>query len=213
MMVVGASSGIWSSVLLELHAQAFWLRVNLPLAVAPAAGAAVLARWRGRRRWPWWAGVVVVFLLLPNAPYTISDLKHLHDQMLWAPTRDAAEFGVLPIYLLLALAGVLSYSYTLHLLRRELLARRWSLHRRAAAECLVHGACAVGVLLGRIPRLNSWDVADPARVLHGLSVIAGYPGYLLLALAVIASASILTDRLATSVVHATRRAVHRHPAG
>ncbi len=207
---MGASAGlIWSSFLLELRGQAFWLRVNLPLAVAPALGAFVLGRWRQRRGWAWWTGVMAVFLLLPNAPYTISDLKHLHDQMLWAPSRAAADYGVLPIYLLLALAGVLSYSYTLHVMQRELKARGWSAARRAVAEGLVDVACAVGVVLGRIPRLNSWDVLHPNRILHGLSVVAAYPGYVLLALAVIASVSVIADRLATLAVHAGRQLLHR----
>jgi uncharacterized membrane protein len=203
-MVVAWLSMMWHALDFEAHVQGQWMGTNLILAVLPGTGAVLLHHWRGRRRWPWWAGVAVVTALLPNAPYVLSDIIHLGPDLHAAPSRADAVFGVMPLFVLLIGTGVLSYSLVLHILRRELGHRGWSRRRLVVAEAAVDTVCAVGVGLGRIPRLNSWDVIRPFHMLHGLEVVAFRPEYLIVALVGIAAASITADRVATGTVHALR---------
>lgn len=200
---------MWHALDYEAHLQGHWMGVNVVLAVLPCIGAVFLHRWRGRRRWAWWAGVAVVAALLPNAPYVMSDLVHLGPDLRHAPTHADAVYGVLPLFVLLIGTGVLSYAVVLHLLRRELRSRGWSWRRLVVAEATVDAACAVGVALGRIPRLNSWDVVRPLHMLYGLEAVAIRPEYLALALFAIVLASVTADRAATGTVHAIRS--RRHP--
>lgn len=204
-------ASVWHALDYETHAQGQWMGVNLVLAVLPGIGAVVLHRWRGRRRWPWWAGVALVVALLPNAPYVLTDVIHLGPDLQAAPDRAAAVYGVIPLFALLVTTGVLSYSLVLHLLRRELRRVGWSQKRLVAAEATVDVASAVGVVLGRIPRLNSWDLIRPFHMLHGLSVVAFRPEYLVMALVAIVAASVTVDRVATGTVHALRDRRHHSP--
>ena len=69
--------------------------------------------------------------------------------------------GVLPAYALFIGAGMLCYVLALEMVWREVRRHR-AATSRLAVELVVHAVCTVGVLLGRITRLNSWDtVADP----------------------------------------------------
>ncbi len=202
-------STVWHSLDYEAHLHGQWMGVNIVLAVLPGIGAVILHRWRRRRRVAWWSGVAVVVALLPNAPYVMSDLVHLGPDLRSAPDRTVAVYGVLPLFALLIGAGVLSYSLVLHLMRRELRDRGWSVRRRIAAEGAVDVACAVGVALGRIPRLNSWDILKPFEMLHGLSVVAFEPDFIAAALVAIVAASVTVDRLGTEAVHLVRARRHR----
>lgn len=195
---------VWRSLSLEAHAQGPWMGLNLVLAVLPGLAAILLHLVPGRRRWPWWIGAGIVLALLPNAPYVLTDVIHIRQDIRWAPNRDAVVYGLLPLYAVLLGTGVLSYALTLHLLRRELRDRGWSIRRRVVVEASVDVVCAVGVALGRIPRLNSWDLVRPFHVLHGLEVIAMSPRFTVVALAAIVVTSVVADRVASGTVHLIR---------
>ena len=139
-----------------------WMAWNLVLAFIPALLAIRLFR-EGRRPTPlWWAGVAVFALFLPNAPYVVSDLIHLPGQVATAPTRSSVLFGFLPSYAVFISAGVLAYAYCLRRLRVWLGARSadpgW-----VAMEMAIHLVSAIGVLIGRVARLNSWDAVVRPR--------------------------------------------------
>ena len=133
-----------------------WMAWNLVLAVVPAVLAVVLFRPGRRRTAPWWIGAVAFGLFLPNAPYVVTDLIHLPENVAQAPSRSSVLFGFLPAYGVFIGAGLLAYAYCLHRLRIWLGARPldpgW-----VAAEIVVHAVSAAGVLVGRLSRLNSWD--------------------------------------------------------
>jgi uncharacterized membrane protein len=207
---VGAHlSTAWSGLALETRLQGYWMGWNLLLAVLPGLGAIALYKWRGRRGILWWAGVVGVGLMLPNAPYVITDIIHLPPTLHYAPSRAAVVAGLLPLFVILIGGGVLSYVLTLRLLRLDLRRRGWSVRRRIAAEAMVDVACAVGVALGRIPRLNSWDVVHPGAILHGLVVVAGEPQAVVLVLIGIVVATVTVDRAATMSGHVLQTLRHR----
>ena len=143
----------------------FWMTWNLILAVVPASLSVALFARPHRRTAGWWAGVVLFVLFLPNAPYVVTDLVHLSGDMERAPANSVVLVGVLPGYALFITAGILFYVLAIEMVLRELRRHRPGLSR-VPVELGLHAICSVGVILGRITRLNSWDtVADPGSTL------------------------------------------------
>lgn len=189
-------SAMWAGLRFEWSRQAWWMLPNFGLAMAPAVGAGFLHRWRHRFGFFRWVPLAVTGLLLPNAPYVVTDLIHLKPAVAAAPSRVAVTAGVIPLFFVLVGSGILSFAYCIHVLRREMVDRGWSLRRRVAAEAVVDGLCAVGIVLGRVPRLNSWDVLQPWAILHGIWVVASDPRADVLALLIVVGSSVGVDWLA-----------------
>lgn len=112
-----------------------------------------------QRRWALLATGTVWLAFLPNAPYLVTDLVHLGggDDHLW---RHVLQYGVS------AWTGVLLGIVSLrlvHLTVEQRFGRRagWGLVATSTA------LCAVGVVIGRFQRWNSWDlVTRPGAVLR-----------------------------------------------
>ncbi|MGH9113782.1 MAG: DUF1361 domain-containing protein [Acidimicrobiales bacterium] len=134
----------------------YWMTWNLILAVIPAALAVVVFRHRGPRTATWWTGAALCALFLPNAPYVITDLVHLRSDVVRADSDLAVIAGVLPVYAVFVGVGILAYVLAVGEMGRYL--TRVGLGRwRGTAEVATHAVCAVGVVLGRVARLNSWE--------------------------------------------------------
>jgi uncharacterized membrane protein len=130
---------------------------NLTLALVPVVIGAVL--FRRRRTSPlWWLGLAAFLAFLPNAPYVLSDVIHLVDDVRATRSDTVVIAGILPQYAAFFLAGLLAYVVALGELTHWLVGRGWDRLRILAVELAVHAACAVGVYLGRVPRFNSWDL-------------------------------------------------------
>jgi uncharacterized membrane protein len=197
----------WAAFKFEVRWQGAWMGWNLLLAVIPAAGALVLTRWPGRRRWGWWATLAAVAALLPNAPYVVTDLVHLPAVAASAPSRAAIVVGVLPLFAILVAGGLTSYVLCLRLLRLHLRRRGWSRGTRLAIEAAVHLACAVGIVLGRLPRLNTWDLLHPAQLGAGLPDVAAHWYLVGAVLLVIVAASLVSEAAAVQTLRMARRRV------
>jgi uncharacterized membrane protein len=110
-----------------------------------------------RSRWASWAVGACWLAFLPNAPYLVTDLVHLRDTSvgLW---RHVLQFGFA------AWTGTLLGVVSLRVVHIEVERRSgrlagWSLVIVSA------GLCAVGVVIGRFQRWNSWDlVVSPGAV-------------------------------------------------
>jgi uncharacterized membrane protein len=140
-----------------------WMTWNLALAMIPAGLAVAVFRHRGTRTALWWAGAVLCALFLPNAPYVVTDLVHLRDDVLRADTDMAVVTAVLPTYAAFIATGFLAYCLAVGEMGRYL--TRIGLGRwRGSAEVATHVLCAAGVVLGRVARLNSWE---PITQPHG----------------------------------------------
>jgi uncharacterized membrane protein len=140
-----------------------WMTWNLLLAVIPAGLAVAVFRHRGPRTALWWTGAGLCALFLPNAPYVVTDLVHLRDDVLSAGSDLTVITAVLPMYAAFIAAGFLAYALAVGEMGRYL-TRIGLAHWRGPAEVATHALCAVGVVLGRVARLNSWE---PMTEPHG----------------------------------------------
>jgi uncharacterized membrane protein len=140
------------------HAFLLW---NLMLAWIPLVFALAL-EWRRRRRLGGWQSLLLGagwLLFLPNAPYLVTDLLHLG--------HKNATLGLwldLTTLLVAAVCGVLAGFLSLVLVQRTICERLGS--RLAWTLVVVMLALtSFGIYLGRILRLNSWDVLTRPGVL------------------------------------------------
>jgi len=149
-----------------VRAHRWWMSWNLMLAAVPAVLAAVLFAAPHRRRAGWWVGVAAFVVTLPNAPYVVTDLVHLPNSVALASSGRVVVGVVLPLYAAFVAAGYLAYLLCTELVLHEVrtvrpAARRW------VVEGSLHVLCTVGILVGRIARLNSWDtITDPTNTVE-----------------------------------------------
>ncbi|HWJ97209.1 MAG TPA: DUF1361 domain-containing protein [Acidimicrobiales bacterium] len=173
----------------------FWMTWNLLLAFIPAALAVPLL-WRPHARTAaWWVGIGVFALFLPNAPYVLTDLIHLR----WDAARAASDgvlvFGVLPIYGSFVLVGMSAYLFCVEGIVREVRSVRPGASR-SLIELPVHALCSLGIVLGRIARLNSWDtITEPVGTLESVFATLTWRGapaaFIVILVAVWASFTVL----------------------
>jgi uncharacterized membrane protein len=127
---------------------------NLVLAVIPVAFASGFAVVR-RRAWliPLGLGWLA---FLPNAPYLVTDVVHLDSFVgLW---RHVMQYGVA------AWTGVIVGALSVHLVHQRI-GREFGALIGWIAVIVSVGLCAIGVVIGRFQRLNSWDlVLQPGAV-------------------------------------------------
>jgi uncharacterized membrane protein len=157
-----------------------WILWNLSLAAIPVVAAYLLAAgvqgWTLRRRrvpWPAWLPLALIwFAFLPNTCYLLTEWRHFLFDEHFTGLRDAAETNRV---LMLAVArqglfflgysgfGVLCFALSIRPIERTLREARVPLLPWAIPFFVL---TSLGVYLGLIVRLNSWDlVTRPAYVL------------------------------------------------
>ena len=141
----------------------FFLIWNLTLAVVPLCASSAL-RAADRLRLPRLLLLPLVglwLLFLPNAPYILTDLIHLHER---PPVPMWYDLG-----LLLTCAGTgLALGYRSVLDVEAVLARwlgRWLGFATCAIALFVSG---FGIYLGRFLRLNSWEALTEPSLVFGI---------------------------------------------
>jgi uncharacterized membrane protein len=154
----------------------------------------------------WWFGLTVFVLFLPNAPYVLSDVIHLFDDIRMAPS-DLHVLGLyLPLYVTFFALGFSAYVAALDLARRYLRGEAPSV-RWLPIEGALHLACAVGIYLGRVMRLNSWEVfTRPHAVLAAIDDVTGLFAVtvILLTFAALFAGSLLTRALIRGAIELSR---------
>jgi uncharacterized membrane protein len=142
--------------------------LDLMLAIIPFVIAMLI--FRDKSRIPslvWWPLLGIMVLFLPNAPYVLTDVIHFVAKIRVTPPLPIWAMSLLLLeYFLYFLIGMECFVITLMLWERML--RR---HRRGwliiPLELLIMSLSAFGIYLGRIDRLNSWDVVtDPERLVN-----------------------------------------------
>ena len=156
----------------QLDASGHWMAWNLVLAIAPWVLAVVLFRRSRRPGLAWLCGLGGFLLLLPNAAYVLTDVIHLPSAVRREPSDATVLLVVFPLYAAFWALGFVAYSDSLRRLSSYAVGRGWVADRRAI-DLAVHAVCAMAIYLGRIHRLNSWDVVlQPPALLNGL--LAGF---------------------------------------
>jgi uncharacterized membrane protein len=142
-----------------------WMAWNLFLAMVPLGLAIVLfAEPRDRTR-RWWFGVATFVAFLPNAPYVLTDVKHLH-RALSHSYGIKVEALLIAEYAVFLVLGFGAYLASLAIVREWL--REGGLPGWATpVEVALHALSAVGIYIGRVLRLNSWDVFVRPQELAG----------------------------------------------
>lgn len=152
-----------------------WMTWNLFLAFIPL----LLSVWLFRRikksrSWVWWLGFAVFYAFLPNAPYLLTDVIHLIDDIRTIGSVWMITLVLIPVYLVVILAGfeayvisVINMGHYLHRIGKS----QWIL----GMELITHALSAVGIYWGRFLRFNSWDfVTQPdALITQGIEEILG----------------------------------------
>ncbi|MBD6616868.1 DUF1361 domain-containing protein [Komarekiella sp. 'clone 1'] len=161
-------------VLQVLRINMSWMTWNLFLAFIPLALSVWLFRIRRNRSWLWWLGFLVFYAFLPNAPYLLTDVIHLIDDIRTIQSVWMITLVLIPVYLVVILSGfeayvisLVNWGYYLHRIGKS----QWILW----VELITHFLCAVGVYWGRFLRFNSWDfITQPDAVLtRGVEEILG----------------------------------------
>lgn len=152
-----------------------WMTWNLFLAFIPLVLSVWLFRRSNRgRSWVWWLGFAVFFAFLPNAPYLLTDVIHLIDDIRTIQSVWMITLVLFPVYFVVIGAGfeayvisLINWGYYLHRIGKS----NWIL----GMELITHALCAIGVYWGRFLRFNSWDfVTQPDAVItQGIEEILG----------------------------------------
>ena len=137
---------------------------NLFLALVPAFASAAMVR-ADRRNARVFAIVcgAVWLLFLPNAPYLITDLVHLH------PRPPVPYWFDILLFTAFAGAGILA-AFSSFRDVEFVVAGRFGRVASWAVLALAAFASGFGIYLGRVERLNSWDVfTQPAGLLSAVT--------------------------------------------
>ncbi|HWM05650.1 MAG TPA: DUF1361 domain-containing protein [Actinophytocola sp.] len=157
----------------ELVDNVGWMGWNTVLALVPLGLARYLFGHRPRPRWLLWVGGVAFVAFLPNAPYVLTDVLHLPGELAVAHDDPWLAAALLAQYGLLVAVGFAAYVLSLVRLERWLAGRGMSRRAVLGVDLALHGLCAVGIVLGRVFRFNSWDLlADPRGLVDVLTVPA-----------------------------------------
>ncbi|MBD1832100.1 DUF1361 domain-containing protein [Cyanobacteria bacterium FACHB-472] len=146
-----------------------WMTWNLFLAFIPLALSVWLFRSNQKRSLIWWVGLCVFVAFLPNAPYLLTDIIHLIQDIRAINSVWKITLILIPQYLLVILAGF--EAYVLSIINLGYYLQRQGLGKYIlAVELTLHGLSAVGIFLGRFLRFNSWDlITQPDALLTSVA--------------------------------------------
>jgi uncharacterized membrane protein len=128
----------------------FHLTWNLFLAWLPLAFAFCAVRFRASQR-RCLICAMLWLLFIPNSPYLVTDLIHLH------PRSPVPFWFDIVLVQSFVLTGLLLGFLSLYLMH-QLVTRRYGWRKGWLFMFLVLGMTALGVYLGRFERWNSWDL-------------------------------------------------------
>ncbi len=114
-------------------------------------------RQRGVRSLRWWGGFLAFIAFLPNAPYVLTDIIHLIDQIKHGHSVWVVTLALVPQYLAFMIAGLQAYVLSVISFGYYLSQQGWGKFV-LVAELTIHGLSAIGIYLGRFIRFNSWDI-------------------------------------------------------
>ncbi|MDY7005858.1 MAG: DUF1361 domain-containing protein [Cyanobacteriota bacterium] len=105
----------------------------------------------------WWFGFLIFIAFLPNAPYVLTDIIHLYQDIRQSNFVWVLTLAVVPQYLLFMFIGFEAYVISLINLGDYLQRQGWNKFI-LGIELIIHCLSAIGIYLGRFKRFNSWDI-------------------------------------------------------
>ena len=155
-----------------------WMTYNISLAMIP-----VFLGWFLLDANKKWSKILIGFfwlLFLPNSIYLFADITHLFEQ--WNIVDPLGKTVLLIEYALVVCSGLLSYIYSLYPFEKLIKHVEHKRRKRMLVMVIIFLNFLVGfaIVLGRVQRINSWDVITHfQRVLYASGEILS-SGYLLL---------------------------------
>ncbi|HIK28427.1 MAG TPA: DUF1361 domain-containing protein [Oscillatoriaceae cyanobacterium M7585_C2015_266] len=116
-----------------------------------------LFRQHGTRSLLWWFGFMVFIAFLPNAPYVLTDIIHLIEDIRQGYSIWIISLALIPQYLLFMLIGFQAYVLSLIYFGEYLKRQGWSQYI-LPVELILHALSSIGIYLGRFERFNSWHI-------------------------------------------------------
>jgi uncharacterized membrane protein len=118
----------------------------------------------------WWIGLLLFILILPNAPYILTDIIHFYDAVREIDSVWEITLIIVPIYIIFIGVGWFAYLFSLINVGRYL--QHHQLDRYInIAEISLHLLCAIGIYIGRFIRFNTWSIVTHPK--HFLQVLPG----------------------------------------
>ena len=145
----------------------FHVGLDLFLALIPFVIALIIFRRNQKLRTVvWWPLLGIFVLFLPNAPYVLTDVIHFVAKVRVTPPPPIWAMSILLFeYFVYLYIGMQSFTLSLMLWGRALKSqhRGWLVF---PLELLILTLSAFGIYMGRMDRLNSWDlVTEPERLM------------------------------------------------
>lgn len=142
-----------------------WMAWNLFLALIPLALSIILfnlplfSAFRfNLKSLLWGIGFIIYIAFLPNAPYVLTDLIHLVENVKENNSLMMIVLVLFPQYFLFTLIGFTAYVLSVINLAKFLKSKGWQQKQIVTAELVIHALSAIGVYLGRFLRFNSWHI-------------------------------------------------------
>lgn len=162
--------------------------------------------WHGRRERSlrWWMGFLAFIAFLPNAPYVLTDVIHLINDIRWVNSEWLITLVLIPQYLLFMVVGFEAYVVCLMNLGYYWQRQGWGKFV-LVTELIIHALCAIGIYLGRFIRFNSWDlIANPdGLVMSVMTDLVGKRPVLVIAVTflIISSLYWLMKQVSLGIIH------------
>lgn len=142
-----------------------WMAWNLFLALIPLALSIILfilPRFSdfqyNLKSLIWGIGFMIFMAFLPNAPYVLTDLIHLIENIKENDSIWMIYLVLIPQYFLFTLIGLMAYVLSVINLAKFLKTKGWLQKQIMIVELGIHALSAIGVYLGRFLRFNSWHI-------------------------------------------------------
>ncbi len=112
----------------------------------------------------WWGIFLTFIFFLPNAPYVLTDVIHLVEDIHQGYSIWIISLALIPQYVVFILMGFIAYVLCLIQLEQYYQTQGWGVWSQGI-ELIVQGLCAIGIYLGRFQRFNSWDIITRPDIL------------------------------------------------
>lgn len=142
----------------------FWISLNMSLAIIPVILGFLLLVIHSKI-----FRIITGFfwlLFIPNTIYIVTDIYHLGEQ--WHQVEDSGKLFLILQFLILEFVGLISYILALHPMDKILRLQKNKLIRKNVLEIIIllNFLIALGVMLGRVGRVNSWQVITNTHLVY-----------------------------------------------